>query len=104
MKVTIEPKGIVVETDGTHSVMAAAEAAGYQWPTICHGKASCKACLLELVGPLDGLAPMGRLEATELERAMPARLRAGEPIRLACQAVPIADVVVRKRGVRPTHL
>lgn len=98
--VVVEPSGIVLEVRRDEPVMRAAERLGYTWPTTCHGEASCKVCVLEVRGDPEALAPMSRLERSALERTFPSMRRGDWPLRLACQATPVRDVVVFKRGVR----
>jgi 2Fe-2S ferredoxin len=99
-RVTVEPKGIILDVIDGETIMGAASREGYQWPTVCGGQASCKACTCEVRSDPDALASLSRLELTELERTFPTLHRDGWPLRLACQAKPIADVTVFKRGVR----
>ena len=99
--VIVEPKGTVLDVYDGETIMRAAERQGYVWPTVCGGEASCKACTCEVRSDPATLSQMTRLERTELERTFPSMERDGWPLRLACQATPIADVVVFKRGVRP---
>jgi len=91
---------IAAEEDAT--IMDAARALGYYWPTTCGGEGRCTTCACEIVEGAAALSSMGRSEEKTLvaERG-PAVLRA--PVRLACQARlrGAATVVVRKAGVRP---
>jgi ferredoxin, 2Fe-2S len=98
--VTVEPKGHQIQAQEGESIMTAAVRLGYQWPTICGGIASCKACTVEVISDPDALEPMSALERTELARSFPTMEREGRPLRLACQARPARDVTVFKRGVR----
>jgi 2Fe-2S ferredoxin len=98
--VIVEPKGTVLLVGESETIMGAAQRLGYQWPTVCGGEASCKACTCEVRSDPDALEQMSRLERTELERSFPTLHRDRWPLRLACQAKPLADVTVFKRGVR----
>jgi ferredoxin, 2Fe-2S len=98
--VTVQPKGFALEVEKGETVMGAAQRLGFQWPTICGGVASCKACTLEVISGADALEPMSVLERSELARTFPTLESGGRPLRLACQARVESDVVVFKRGVR----
>ncbi len=84
------------------TIMGAARALGYYWPTTCGGEGRCTTCACEVVDGADELAPMGRSErAVLVEERGPAVL--STRVRLACQArvVDGGTVVVRKNGVVP---
>ncbi len=84
------------------TIMGAARALGYYWPTTCGGEGRCTTCACEVIEGADALEPMGRSErAVLVEERGPAVL--ATPLRLACQArVPEgATIVVRKTGVAP---
>ena len=93
----MEPSGITFEVVPGESIMAAANRAGYYWPTVCAGQGTCKACFVRVIEGGDGLPVPSRLEVSALRT-----LTAAQPdaiIRLACQLRPDADVVVWKPGV-----
>ena len=98
--VHIEPANVQLEVCGGESLMRAAERLGYRWPTICHGQAACTVCWIE-VDDTDAFEPPGPLERKGLELFEGRSFYAGKNIRLACQARPVGDTVVTKRGVRP---
>ena len=98
-QVRVEPMGLEFEADAGESLMAAADRAGYQWPTLCHGVGTCTICVTEVLAGGDGLAPVGTVEQAALSLLFPRPLRRGD-LRLACQAIVEHDVVVEKRGVR----
>lgn len=101
--VTVRPSGISFAVTGGETVMAAAERAGFSWPTTCHGIGECRACVMAVVSDdLDALGPSDALEADAI--AAIASSLAGDPRRwrLACQATVRGDVEVRKVGVRPS--
>ncbi len=79
--------------------MRAAERLGFYWPTICHGQAVCTACWIE-VEDMEAFEPPGMLELNGLKLFEGRSFYVGKHIRLACQARPIVDTVVSKRGVR----
>jgi 2Fe-2S ferredoxin len=79
--------------------MAAAERAGYRWPTLCHGCAICTRCWIQIApDQRDHLSPMQPREREALDRV---RWRGVEDPseRLACQASPVSDAIVFKEGV-----
>jgi 2Fe-2S ferredoxin len=79
--------------------MAAAERSGYAWPTLCHGQAQCTACWIEAEDP-EAFEPPAALEVEGLRLFDGRSFYAGKDIRLACQARPLRDTVVTKRGVK----
>lgn len=93
--VTVRPTGIRFSAQPDQTIMAAAEVAGYRWPTICGGVGDCHACHVEVVQSAENLGPPNECE----QRAI-ATLNRGAQVRLACQARVRGDVVVQKRGVR----
>lgn len=101
-RIHVLPLDVVIEAGAGSTVMDAARAAGYYWPTTCGGEARCTTCACEVVAGSGGLTEMGRAE----RRALVAERGEGvlgSATRLACQArVASADaeVVVRKMGVR----
>ncbi len=98
-KVTIRPTDIVIEVPDGDTIMGAAQAAGYYWPTTCGGEGRCTTCACVVVSGMDSLSPRGRSE----QRVLVEERGAGvldTPLRLACQAHVYGDVVVEKPGVR----
>jgi 2Fe-2S ferredoxin len=100
--VRVLPLDAEFEADVDATVMGAAQARGYYWPTTCGGEGRCTTCACEVLAGAAMLAPMGRAERRTLEEERgPAVLQSS--VRLACQArlLPGATVVeVRKAGVR----
>lgn len=97
--VRVEPLGVVIEVEAGESLMAAAERAGYTWPTICKGNAQCNRCVVRVLDG-GGLEPYSAVELAGL-RAVRWRGREedhGE--RLACQLRAVGPAVVEQRGVR----
>ena len=99
-KVTVQPSGIVFEAAAGETVMDAARAAGYWWPTSCGGKGECTTCAGMILQGMQHLSAMGRYEESNLIRQR-GRLSLQQPIRLCCQARVYGDVEVRKPGVKP---
>ena len=100
--IRILPLDVELESGEDATIMGAAQALGYYWPTTCNGEARCTTCACEVVEGAALLTAMGRAEEKALvaERG-PAVL--GTKVRLACQAHVrgAGVVVVRKAGVRP---
>jgi 2Fe-2S ferredoxin len=98
--IKVEPAGIELAVNDGESIFAAAYRAGYQWPTMCKGMASCGACTLDVQAGLPHLGEMGQREREMLLFGFGDVARGGKALRLACQAtVTGPGVVVRKKGV-----
>ncbi len=96
------PLDIEIEAADDATIMGAAQALGYYWPTTCGGEGRCTTCACEVIQGASALSPMGRSEEKSLvfERGE-AVLRTN--VRLACQARihgDTATVIVKKAGVR----
>jgi 2Fe-2S ferredoxin len=97
--VRIEPLGVDVMLRAGQTVMEAAQAAGFRWPTVCRGQGDCLVCRMEILnGPAED-PPLTRREREALETGRLGRF-GGPPVRLACQLCPVSDMTVRKAGVR----
>lgn len=102
-RVHILPLDVEIEAPAEATLMAAAQALGYYWPTTCGGEARCTTCACEVLAGRASLTPMGRAEERALVTERGPRVLQTS-LRLACQArVRDADgrVVLRKPGVRP---
>ena len=101
-KVTVLPSNIEFEASIGDTIMGAAQAHGYYWPTTCGGQAICTTCLSEIVSGDEALAGMSRSERKTLVEERGEAILA-RPMRLACQAALLRDapVCVTKQGVRP---
>jgi 2Fe-2S ferredoxin len=101
-KIRVMPLGVTIEAAEDATIMSAAQALGYYWPTTCGGEGRCTTCACEVVEHPEALSPIGRSERDTLvaERGAGAL---GAGVRLACQARVRGDVTVavRKAGVRP---
>ncbi|MBI2910679.1 MAG: (2Fe-2S)-binding protein [Chloroflexi bacterium] len=96
----VSPLGVVVKARHGETIMAAALALGYYWPTSCQMQATCATCVVTILQGAENLSPMERAERTcLLNQRGPAAL--SQPVRLACQAKVLGDVEVRKYGVQP---
>jgi len=100
--VRVLPLGATFEAREGASIMAAAQAAGYYWPTTCGGEARCTTCACEVLAGAAALSEMGRAERRALVAERGEAVLATS-VRLACQArvVGPGEVTVRKAGVRP---
>ena len=100
--IRILPLDITVEAGAGATVMGAATALGYYWPTTCGGEGRCTTCACDVIEGAEALSQMGRSEeaALVIERGPGVRETA---VRLACQArvEGAGAIVVRKFGVRP---
>jgi 2Fe-2S ferredoxin len=98
--VTVLPAGGEIELQPGESLMRGAHRLGYWWPTVCGGHARCGACISRVV---EGMQDAGLVN--EAEQKVIDQFQLGAPaaenMRLACQLVPTADLVVFKARVRP---
>jgi 2Fe-2S ferredoxin len=100
--IRILPLNAEIDAAPEATIMAAAQALGFYWPTTCHGEGRCTTCVCEVVEGAASLAPMGRSEQKVLaEERGPAAMNS--PLRLACQARVRggATIIIRKIGVLP---
>jgi 2Fe-2S ferredoxin len=98
--VLVQPGGYRFEVKPGETIMEAARAAGYYWPTTCGGNGECTTCACDVLAGAEHLEPMGRSEAASLvEGRGRSALQSG--LRLACQARVRGDIEVRKPGVLP---
>ena len=100
-KVAVRPLNVEIEVPEGETIMGAAQAQGYYWPTTCGGEGRCTSCACLVLSGMEHLSPRGRSEERVLaEERGPKVLE--QPIRLACQArVEGGDVEIEKLGVRP---
>jgi ferredoxin, 2Fe-2S len=99
-KITIQPLGVTIEAERGQTIMDAARAAGYYWPTSCDGRGECTTCAGAIEKGAQNLSPMGRYENLNIVRQR-GRMALKSTIRLCCQARVEGDVEVRKPGVKP---
>lgn len=99
-RVTVLPLGLELDVPEGETVMAAAHAAGYMWPTECEANASCGLCVSIIREGVENCGAMPDDEAETLQRTMgaidPSR-------RLACRLTVTGPVTLTKRGVRPAE-
>jgi ferredoxin, 2Fe-2S len=94
--VTVEPSGIRIAVQPGETLMAAAQRAGYRWPTVCEGQGSCAACVVKV---LEGAEEL--LAASRAERERLAEVRKPTPtFRMACQLKITGGIRVEKRRVK----
>jgi 2Fe-2S ferredoxin len=101
-KVRILPLDVEIDAAEDATIMGAATALGYYWPTTCGGEGRCTTCACEVVEGAAAVSAMGRTEERALvDERGPSVLRSA--VRLACQARVHGEdlIVVRKPGVRP---
>src|SRR3989304_2329121 len=65
-KVTVLPAKIEFEGTAGETIMGAAQAHGYYWPTTCSGQGVCTTCLSEVISGSELLAGMSRSERKTL--------------------------------------
>lgn len=99
--VLVHPSGIRIPVALGETVMGAAQAQGYYWPTVCGGQGICTSCTMTVRQGAELLSPVGRSERRTLTaEGGEGTLRRGA--RLACQARVVAEglITVDKPGVR----
>lgn len=101
-KILIQPLGVTVEAERGATLMEAAHAEGYYWPSTCGGEGRCTTCTTAVQSGTENLSSMGRSERKTLISELGPR-SVESNLRLACQARVEGDgvVEVRKVGVRP---
>lgn len=99
-RVTVLPLNLELEVGQDESVMSAAHAAGYVWPTECGANASCGLCVSIIREGIENCGEILDEESETLQRTM----GAVDPVRrLACRLTVTGPVTLTKRGVRPTE-
>ena len=94
--VTVQPLGIELEVAEGQSVMDAAIAAGYGWPTVCDANASCGTCVSIVEAGHENCGPMPADEEETLTRTL---VPLDGQRRLACRLTVTGPVTLKKRGV-----
>lgn len=100
-KIIIQPRGITIEAKKGVTIMEAAHAQGYYWPTTCAGEGRCSTCAATVLRGAENLSSMGRSEKRTLVAELGPR-SIERNMRLACQVrlEGDGDVEVEKVGVR----
>ncbi len=99
-RITVRPADVTIEARTGETIMEAARAAGYYWPTTCGGQGECATCAGLVEEGAANLSEMGRSEAAAIVQQR-GRRALETPLRLCCQARLHGDVTVRKPGVKP---
>jgi len=100
--ITVQPEGFVIQGPSGATIMEAARALGFYWPTTCDAQGICTSCAAQVLKGWQNLSPMARSERRTLEGELGAVAIQRGRWRLACQARLLrGDVEVLKRGVRP---
>jgi ferredoxin len=94
--VSVQPLGIELEVAPDQTVMAAAAAAGYGWPTVCEANASCGTCVSIVEEGAENCGPMPADEEETLTRTL---VPLDGQRRLACRLTVTGPVTLKKRGV-----
>ena len=110
MKIEVEPSRVAFDIHEGETVFSAALRNGYSWPTICGGQGTCKTCVFLILEGHENLSAITPWEATALRAILDSLPKSVESLpdkspswRLACQTSVIADVRLRKIGVRKLH-
>jgi len=99
-RVTVLPLNLELEVGEGESIMAAAHAAGYVWPTECGANASCGLCVSIIREGIENCSEILDEERETLQRT----IGAVDPVRrLACRLTVTGPVTLTKRGVHPTE-
>ena len=101
--VRVEPSGVIFGAEPDETIMGAARRNGFTWPSVCGGEGSCRTCFVIVVDGPDWLSPIGGLEQRGINELLSVRTYPG-PVRLACQARPVGDVVVTRSGCQVGHV
>ncbi|CAB4869517.1 MAG: 2Fe-2S iron-sulfur cluster binding domain-containing protein [Actinobacteria bacterium] len=95
--VHVLPLAIDLDVPEGQTVMQAARAAGYAWPTVCDASASCGTCVSVIKEGLDNCGPLPEDERETLTRTL---VPLDGQRRLACRLTVSGPVTLQKRGVR----
>ncbi len=95
--VRVLPLGLELDVHEGETVMSAAHAAGYVWPTECGMAAECGLCVSIIRDGTENCGPMPDDERDTLLRTM-GMVDASR--RLACRMTVTGPVTLTKRGVR----
>jgi 2Fe-2S ferredoxin len=96
--VHVLPVDLLLEVVEGQTVMAAALDAGYVWPTVCEGSASCGTCISVVKEGAENCAAMPDDELETLTRIL---VPLDGQRRLACRLQVTGPVTLNKRGIRP---
>lgn len=99
-EVRVLPSDELVTVAPGETVMAAAARAGLTWPTLCHGKAKCAVCAVQILAGAEVVSAAAENERQALRTYRGIDHERDPATRLACQLQVHGPVVVRKPGVR----
>ena len=77
---TVQPEGFVIQGPSGATIMEAARALGFYWPTTCDAQGICTSCAAQVLKGWENLSPMGRSERRTLERGAGRHRRAAGPL------------------------
>lgn len=97
--VRLEPLGVDLGIGMDETVMAAANRHGFNWPTVCNGKARCTMCVLKVLDGAEHASAPDRLERDALLHNRGSNVDTNPAMRLACQLKFSGPAVIRKAGV-----
>jgi 2Fe-2S ferredoxin len=103
--VRVLPANRSFSVDRDQSVLEAAHAAGWIWPSVCGGQAACGTCAFTVEAGSEALSPIGPREQVRLNGLPARRMQSDGNWRLACQArlVGSAGVTIRKKCTPPAE-
>ncbi len=96
----VQPEGLEFDVLDGESLIEAADRAGYSWPSVCGRQGVCSTCSVQVLSSDEPLAAPTPAEVETLQM-LPKWSADDDSLRLACQIRPVANLVVRKFGVRP---
>ncbi len=79
-------------------MLAAAQRAGWSWPTVCEGNMECGICWAEVDEGAENLNPLQPGERAKLDEGLAARKPRA---RLACQVKAGGSATLTRRGAKP---
>ena len=103
MKIEVEPAHVAFDIRRDETVFSAALRNGYTWPSLCGGQGTCKTCVFLILDGHENLSAITPWEETGLRAILDSLPNNGQGWRLACQTSVVADIRVRKIGVRRQH-
>lgn len=98
--VRVEPLGVDLEVRPGETLIEAAWREGYDWPTVCFGRAECTACQVLVIDGAANLSEVGPDEAKALQMLRSSGLSNLAARRLACRLEADGPATVEKPGVR----
>jgi 2Fe-2S ferredoxin len=96
VKVRVMPLDVEIEVATGETLLQAAQRAGFSWPSLCGGNATCLTCFVKIETGLDAASVQSAWERERLDLAG----RRGPEFRLACQLAVAGPMRVIKRGLK----